>query len=156
MTPIPVSERFGEDHARLAGEMRALADTVEGAPSGDIQDRWARFEAGLRAHFDTEERFFVPALEAAHPTEAARVRAEHARFRRRLVELAVDADLHTLRLDAVSAFLEELAGHAAWEQDTLYPWADEALDEAARRSAFAWLADRANTLFARAGGALLH
>lgn len=150
MPPV-ITERFAQDHARLDREMRALVDVVEGGPYEDIRERWARFDAGLRAHFDTEERFFLPALEGAHPVEAARVRAEHDRFRRTLAELGIAADLSSLRLDEVRRFLDDLEAHAAWESDTLYPWAEEALAAPTRRSALAWLGARATELLERAG-----
>ena len=48
---------------------------------------------------------------------------EHARLRGRLVELAIDLDLHCLKPDVVSAFVDELRSHAAREELLLYPWA---------------------------------
>ena len=66
---------------------------------------------------------FFRQFSRSEPKEAREILDEHARLRGRLVELAIDLDLHCLRPETVSAFVDELRSHAAREELLLYPWA---------------------------------
>jgi hypothetical protein len=77
------------DHERLDKLFVELLDQfIEGDPN-DVRAMWARFDAGLSAHLDAEERHLLPLFARAAPGEAVALRQEHAVFRRALDELGV-------------------------------------------------------------------
>jgi hemerythrin superfamily protein len=112
-----------KDHERLEALFCELENAVDGVDQPTIQRGWAEFERGLLAHFDAEERLLFPLLEGEYPTEVARALADHARVRGLLADLGVRTDLHLLRKDVAAELLTRLREHAAWEDQTLYPWA---------------------------------
>jgi hypothetical protein len=59
---------------------------------------------------------------------------DHRQFRARLLELGAGIDLHIIRLAAAKDFIDALRAHARREDEELYRFADEHLDEAERRS----------------------
>lgn len=131
-----IQEELRADHARLERLVTELVDTVEGADEPTIQQMWSRFESGLLAHFDAEERYILPLLERDHAAEVRGIRDEHDRIRRLMAELGVRADLHTLRKDVVDELIAALRAHAEREDRTLYPLADAAADVGTRERLF--------------------
>lgn len=134
-----IRDELHADHVRLDRLFRELVDSVEGADPPTIQRMWSRFESGLLAHFDAEERYILPLLEKDHAAEARGIEQEHDRIRRLVAELGVRADLHTLRKNVVDELVATLRAHAEREDRTLYPLADAALDEETRRKLFDFL-----------------
>lgn len=132
---MTIREELGADHARLAKMFRTLVDTVEGADLPDVARTWAEFEGGLLAHLDVEEKRLFPLLAHEHPDAVASALRQHARVRELIAELGVRAELHTIRKWAVDELVALLAGHAAFEDEMLYPLADAAMDEVRQRLA---------------------
>jgi hypothetical protein len=112
------------DHVELVTLFQDLRNAVEGADGPTIQRIWTEFETRLLAHMDGEEKDLLPELEPHHPEEVARVRQEHARIRALLLELGIQADLHTLRKAAADALVALLQEHAAREDGSIYGWAE--------------------------------
>lgn len=127
-----IRDTLHADHARLDRLFGELVDTVEGADPPTVQQMWSRFESGLLAHFDAEERYILPLLERDHAAEVRGIEEEHDRIRRLVAELGVRADLHTLRKSVVDELVATLHAHAEREDRTLYPLADATLDEETR------------------------
>ncbi len=134
-----IRDELHADHLRLERLFGELVDTVETADPPTIQQMWSRFESGLMAHFDAEERYILPLLEKDHAAEVRGIEEEHDRIRRLVAELGVRADLHTLRKNVVDDLVASLRAHAEREDRTLYPLADAALDEEARSRLFEFL-----------------
>lgn len=134
-----IRDELHADHVRLDRLFGELVDTVEGADQPTIQQMWSRFESGLMAHFDAEERYILPRLERDHSAEVRGIEEEHDRIRRLIAELGVRADLHTLRKNVVDELVATLRAHAEREDRTLYPLADAALDEEERSKLFEFL-----------------
>jgi len=130
------------DHARLEWIFTELMNAVEGADQPTLQQAWTDFESGLLRHLEAEERLIVPALEVEHPEEIRMLRRDHARIRGLIAELGVSTDLHLLRSHMAEELLQRLRSHARWEDETLYRWAEEAIDETGRRSLFETLKQR--------------
>lgn len=122
------------DHERLERVFCELENAVEGADQPTIQRGWDAFERGLLAHLEAEERLLFPLLEAEHSEQVERARREHGRLRALLADLGVRSDLHLLRKDVAAALLDQLRKHAAWEDQTLYPWAMAKASEPTRLS----------------------
>ena len=134
-----IRDELHADHVRLERLFSELVDTVEGADAPTIQDMWTRFESGLLAHFDAEERYILPLLERDHAAEVQGIEQEHDRLRRMVAELGVRADLHTLRKSVVDELVATLKAHAEREDRTLYPLADATLDEEAQHNLLEFL-----------------
>ncbi len=122
-------QRLHDEHVRLNRLFDELVDTVETADEPTIVRMWTEFERGLLTHFDAEERDILPGLEARHGEEVRAIRSEHDRIREMVAELGVRADLHTLRKGRVDELVAALHDHAHREDDKLYQWAEQELDE---------------------------
>jgi hemerythrin-like domain-containing protein len=64
---------------------------------------------------------------------------EHKHFRKKLAELSTAVDLHTLRLEPVRDFVDQLRAHARREDSTLYAFGDEHLSDTDREGVLAAL-----------------
>lgn len=115
------------DHQRLDAIFETLLNRVHAGDVEASREAWTRFERGLEAHLAAEERTLLPLFDAHDPDEAAAIRREHIEIRRLLAEMGVSLDLHVLREEKVAAFVEALRRHAAREEASLYPWADQKL-----------------------------
>jgi hemerythrin len=129
-----VRRLLGADHENFLTLFAALQDAVDGADQPTIQAVWSEFEQRLMTHIDAEEAYLLPGLERAHPEAIARARTEHARIRTLLAELGIQTDLHILRKSAAGDLVALLRNHAAWEDETLYQWAETELSAEPRRS----------------------
>ncbi len=119
------------DHERLdALFVRLLQTFLDGDPD-DVRAMWTRFDAGLSAHLDAEERYLLPLFARVDPDEAAGLLAEHAVIRRSLEELGVGVDLHAVSLGVTREFIQGLRAHARRENELFYRWADRLVDDGA-------------------------
>jgi hemerythrin-like domain-containing protein len=116
-------------HAELDTRIGALLTKADSGDSHELCEEWSRFEHEVLRHFDLEEREVIPRFKRDHTEDAEVLLQEHATLRRDLLALGIGADLHCLRAEAVRAFLDDLRGHAAREDQLLYPWAQEDLQE---------------------------
>lgn len=120
-------EALTHDHQRLDAIFETLLNRVHAGDAEASREAWTRFEQGLEAHLAAEERSLLPLFDAHDPDEAAAIRGEHREIRSLLAEMGVSLDLHALREEKVAAFVEALRRHAAREEASLYPWADQRL-----------------------------
>lgn len=126
--------RLRSDHVDFVTLFTELNNAVECDDASILQACWTKFESRLSTHMEAEEKYLLPGLENRHPVEAQRLRLEHARFRSLLAELGVRADLHLLRKTASDELLLLLESHAAWEDKTIYAWAEHEVEEEAHSS----------------------
>ncbi len=112
-------------HARLHSASSALA--AARAASADVRERWSDFEAELLDHLRAEEELLLPAFALSYDADATRLRSEHHQLRALLV--AVDGELAAGRLnrEALRALEELLARSSAFEERSLFPWAQRCL-----------------------------
>jgi len=108
------------DHQRMDELMERLLDDIHRGEWSVCQSTWSTFERQLLQHFEAEETFLLPALDAESPEETAALRTEHANVRRLLADMGVRIELHTLREEHVRRFIEMLKAHAAREEALLY------------------------------------
>ena len=111
------------DHQSLEESFNTIVTESACNEPIDLRESWQTFEHKLLAHFDAEEAHILPVFGRSEPKEAREILDEHERLRGRLVELAIDLDLHCLKPESVRSFVEELRSHAAREELLLYPWA---------------------------------
>lgn len=139
---MSVRQSLGSDHEAINRALSDLANAVEGADFPTILEVFRDVDRGLRAHMYGEERYLFRDFEAIHPEEVRELREDHDRFHRKLDELMIQTELHTLRKESIDAFIEELRSHASKEDVTLYKWADEPVHEPQRDALFEFLEKR--------------
>lgn len=123
------------DHAALEVTFDHLLEACRSNAREDIADTWKRFEGGLRRHMAFEEELFFPILRRVHPDEVEQLAAEHGQIRQWLTDMAVEVDLHCLRLMRVDNFVALLRRHAQREDALMYRWAEMDLPEPMRTTA---------------------
>jgi hypothetical protein len=146
--PATIRDRFLADHRRLETLLQRLLAAFEANDREDIQSLWTAFESSLLVHLEAEEKHLIPALLRLRERDARTILAEHRHIRGRLAELGTGIDLHIVRSDAARAFVEELRAHAR-NEDSLYGWADDRLDESERASLIGALAEKVRTALHR-------
>ncbi len=144
-----VHARLAKDHEELHALLECLAEDVEAPECGELEATWGALEARLLRHIDAEERYLLPLLEASHPAEVARNRAEHARIRDLVAELGIAVELHSARKPAVMQLIELLTRHAQHEDEVLYRLAGAKASVAVAHSVFATLKDALGTAVRR-------
>jgi hemerythrin-like domain-containing protein len=133
-----IKSRLLSDHQGLEHQLTLLGQAVAGddAPA-ELCQAWTHFEASLRDHLDTEERYLFPLFATARREEVNALRREHQQIRNSLNELGVAAELHTLRKPAVDDLILFLRTHAAREDHSLYDWLEHTGDRTAERGLLA-------------------
>ena len=107
------------------------------ADAPDLCGLWTEFDHRLSAHMEAEERFLFPAFARVDRIEALALLRDHADIRAQMLELGVAVDLHELRFDKGRDLVELLRSHAAREDNLLYRWADQNLEQALAEQALA-------------------
>lgn len=111
------------EHDRLEGLAERVCQAITEGDRDDVTATIAQLQAGVLAHLEGEERDLLPGYAEQAPEDARAILAEHAVMRTALAELELGTDLHTVRTEAVRAFLARLSAHAARENAGLYVWA---------------------------------
>lgn len=114
---------LGSDHRHLERSFDAVVAASTYYDPDELQELWRGFERELLAHLEAEEVHVLPLFGKSEPDEAREILDQHARIRERLLTLAIDLDLHSLKPEQVRTFVNELRSHAAREELVLYPWA---------------------------------
>ena len=141
-----IRESLGSDHRELSRRLSELSDAVEGANFPTIQAVLCEVDIGLSAHMEGEEKYLFVHFEKRHPEVIGKLRQEHESFRRAIDELAIQADLHTLRKERIDDLVERLRAHADEENGSLYRWADESLPDPRHDALFEFLEERRMSL----------
>jgi hemerythrin-like domain-containing protein len=133
-TPFNAEDDMDKDllarhHEELERRIAVLLTKADGGDSHDLWEEWCRFEHELLRHLDLEEREVFPRFRREHAEATAALLEEHSGLRRDLLALGIRADLHSLRADAVRAFVDQLHAHAVREEQLLYPWAKDNLHD---------------------------
>jgi hypothetical protein len=121
------------DHERLELLFVAVLDQFRGGDWDELRAMWTRFEAGLTAHLEVEERYLLPLFVGVDPAEAAALLAEHGAFRKALDELGVGVALHSVSLAVAQGFVDALRAHAHRENQLFYRWVDRRIDASGRQ-----------------------
>ncbi len=122
-----VRDRFLADHRDLEKLFTPLLAAFEARDREGVASLWSEFDERVAKHLEAEERFMIPRLFATRPRDARAILAEHRHIRSRLTDLGCSLDLHIIRLETASGFIDELRAHARHEDDVLYRWADDHL-----------------------------
>ncbi len=124
-SPSSVASMLMGEHRRLERLFGELLAAFEADARDDAARLWSEFDRSFTDHLTREEKFLLPRIEGAHPRFAAAIRAEHEDLRSKLLALGVGVDLHLTKANAVAEFIATLRAHAAHEETTLYPFAED-------------------------------
>jgi hemerythrin-like domain-containing protein len=141
-TGSQVRDRLVQDHERLERVLEQVLAAFEANDREGVATTWAKFDTELLTHLDAEETFLIPTLFRANPRAARSIMEEHRHIRSRLTELGAGVDLHIVRLATARAFIDELRAHARHEDNLMYQWADQNVEESARGLLLQALADK--------------
>lgn len=120
-------------HRELANTCQALMSTAYADDKLQLIAEFRRFEAAIREHLDVEEAELLDDYAKFDPDDARSLLEEHERFRKLLLQLAVDAELHAIRAEHVENFIARLEAHAHHEERGLYAWAERHVSADANR-----------------------
>jgi hemerythrin-like domain-containing protein len=123
-----------DDHVELEELFAGLLRAFECNDREQVSALWTAFDAGLTEHMDLEDAVLIPALYRRDARAARVLWEEHKHLRARLAELGAAVDLHTIRTETATWFIEELRAHARTEDRILYSWAEGNLAEDERES----------------------
>ena len=119
---------LSRDHHHALVLARRAETTAADGTAAEITSTWSRiaeaFAADLAPHFEVEELYVLPPLDAAGQEDLARrTRSDHERMR----SLLTSADDPRRRL---REFGERLRQHVRFEEQELFPAAESILDAA--------------------------
>jgi hypothetical protein len=98
--------------------------------------QYRALEREVLVHLQAEEVAIVPAYAEHAPDDAARIRAEHGAIRELLYRIAIEVELHAIRLHRLDKLIATLQTHAAHEDRMMYPWAQRYLPLSTKRELF--------------------
>jgi len=118
------------DHQELDHLFEALLDALQADARQEALQLWTAFDDGLCQHMALEEEELLPLLRRHDPQEVEALLREHDEIRAKLAELGVGVDLHEIRVQTVSDFIEQLRRHAQREDALAYRWSQQNLPSA--------------------------
>jgi hemerythrin-like domain-containing protein len=119
---VSIDTRLREEHAVLDARFEDLCARARRGDWSDVDEVWDDFTDDLEAHLAYEEHDLFPLLVEQAPALAKRLVAQHEMIRRRLVELGIEIQLHTVRAQTLVQLVDMLREHARLESEQLYPW----------------------------------
>ncbi len=140
--PLPddlLREGMRADHDRANALFDRVIECVESDDRERIASVWTELETMLIRHLDVEDDLLIPRVAVVSMRDARTLLEEHKHFRKKLAELSTAVDLHTLRLEPVRDFVDQLRAHARREDATLYAFGDEHLSDTDREAVLAAL-----------------
>jgi hemerythrin superfamily protein len=134
-------EKLTGEHRHIEELLEQMRSAVQVDDPRALCEAWTGFERELTEHMRFEEEVLLPRFAEADPAEARALRVEHDELRRRIGELGIRTDLHTLRAEVADELIARLRAHAGREDRGLYPWAAQYLAEADLRAELSRLLD---------------
>jgi hemerythrin-like domain-containing protein len=124
-TPEGLRALLAREHRELDQLFEALLNALQADARDDALRLWSAFDDGLCRHMALEEKHLLPLLEQQDAREVEGLLKEHEDIRAKLAELGVGVDLHEIRVQTVSDFVEQLRLHARREDALAYRWAQQ-------------------------------
>lgn len=109
-------EKLLATHAEIASAAEDVAAAVREDNRDVMHDDFSVLERRVLDHMSWEEMYILPTYEKSHPQEAAEIRAEHGEFRRRLGEIGIAIDLHSVRASYFDELAARMRAHADREE----------------------------------------
>lgn len=124
-TPEGLRALLARDHRELNQLFEALLNALQADAREDALRLWAAFDDGLCRHMALEEKDLLPLLHQEDAREVEALLEEHEQIRTKLADLGVGVELHQIRVQTVSDFIEQLRRHASREDALAYRWAQQ-------------------------------
>jgi hemerythrin-like domain-containing protein len=124
-TPEGLRALLAREHRELDQLFEALLNALQADARDDALRLWSAFDDGLCRHMALEEKHLLPLLQQQDAREVEELLKEHEDIRAKLAELGVGVDLHEIRVQTVSDFVEQLRRHARREDALAYRWAQQ-------------------------------
>jgi hemerythrin-like domain-containing protein len=124
-TPEGLRALLARDHRELDQLFEALLSALQADARDDALRLWSAFDEGLCRHMAVEEKHLFSLLGQQDAREVEALLREHDDIRAKLAELGVGVDLHEIRVQTVSDFVEQLRRHASREDALAYRWAQQ-------------------------------
>src|SRR5262245_17318767 len=112
-------------HDRLEQLIDLLAVAVQAQSADAIRSARAAFDHDLMAHFEAEERVFIPTLASLSERDARIIVLEHRHLTRRWSEICASLDRGSASVAMIRAYADELRAHARHEDAVLYRLAND-------------------------------
>jgi hypothetical protein len=119
---LPPSRLLSDHHDEIAIACRAIRSYRDDRQG--LITAYRYFESVILAHFGAEEELLLPAYAKHDPASARLIREEHDLLRSRMTQTAIDVELEGVSAAQIDELVELLRAHAAFEDTTLYRWAD--------------------------------
>jgi uncharacterized protein (TIGR02284 family) len=110
----------------IARSLRLIVEFVKADDVTCAREEWADLEELLLRHMEAEEMFLLPYFEQNRPGDCRQLRGDHADIRRRLGEIGLAFDLHTVRAEQVEELAAFMTRHVNEENASLYLWIENA------------------------------
>jgi hemerythrin-like domain-containing protein len=124
-TPEGLRALLAREHRELDQLFEALLNALQADARDDALRLGSAFDDGLCRHMALEEKHLLPLLQQQDAREVEELLKEHEDIRAKLAELGVGVDLHEIRVQTVSDFVEQLRRHARREDALAYRWAQQ-------------------------------
>jgi hypothetical protein len=118
--------RLHEEHDAQTAMLRELGAAAHRGDIAAMTSVFPRLEKATRDQLSLEGEELLPRYFETHAADAAKLRKQHARIRRRLNDLGLALELHALRSDMVDDFIDLLSRHYSWEDGLLNAWPERA------------------------------
>jgi hypothetical protein len=125
------------DHELLESHLAHIIALLESNDRAAMPAPWTEFDARTRAHLHAEEQWLLPALLRWRQRDARVIVEEHKLIRRRLDELGIGIGNQEVQVYDLCRFLDELRAHSRIEEEGVYRWAEEHLNQSAKDELFA-------------------
>lgn len=109
-------DKLHEAHDEIEAMTRGVIASIRDDDRDVMHDDFAVLERRLLDHMSWEEMYLLPAYEKDYPESATKIRAQHADFRRRLGEIGLAIDLHSVRAEHFEELAARLGAHAEAEE----------------------------------------
>jgi hemerythrin-like domain-containing protein len=129
-TAESASKLLADHHRELEDAYRTMLSRTNEEAAG-LMAAYQRFERALLEHLEAEEETMLAAYAEYDPDDARRIRSDHARIRRLLVQIGID---DVLRTEHLNELVTALRSHETIEDSGLYRWADANLSLANRQN----------------------
>ncbi|HEX9295516.1 MAG TPA: hemerythrin domain-containing protein [Polyangiaceae bacterium] len=116
------------DHARIETCGRHALSLLHCSEQDECRASWFIFRKHLFAHLDAEEKWILPAFDAARPEACAAVRSGHAEIKRAMATVSASLASGTADEHAMREVLDLLISQCQLEERELYPWSETAID----------------------------
>lgn len=114
---------LADHHRTLDERLKQLLTRTRAGDARELRADWGDFDRELLRHMELEETEMLRGFASHNPDEARALLAEHCAIRNVLLDIGINLDLHSLRLETIEELARRLKAHAQREDGAFYTWA---------------------------------